>query len=99
MKKSSLLQSLKKKTENFNKGKNLLETEIEKSPGEIEFRFLRFIIQENAPPIVHYRKNMEEDRELIYSSFASLPSHLQNEIISYATHSKLLNLETLNKLK
>lgn len=55
----------------FNKGTDLIEAAIEKSPSDIELRFFRYIIQGNTPAFLGYKSNMEEDRNLITSKLKS----------------------------
>lgn len=42
------------KLASFKQGRELLEQEIEKQPKEVEFRFVRMIIQEQAPAFLNY---------------------------------------------
>ena len=95
MKRSLFIHSVKQKMDSFKMGKELLETEITKSPNNVEFRFLRLIIQENAPPIVKYNKNIKEDGEFIYNNFGKIDKALQDEIIRFSAHSLHLEKELL----
>lgn len=49
----------------FNEGKNDLQELIEKDKKNTELRLIRLSIQENAPRILGYNDNIEEDREFI----------------------------------
>lgn len=84
--------SPKQKLALFKSGRSKLETVISKEPSNVEFRFLRYIIQENAPWIVNYHSNKDEDAEMIRSHFHSLSALLQHEITEYSKKSKGLKL-------
>jgi hypothetical protein len=77
----------------FTKGHGLLEDAIKRDPDNVEFRFLRLMIQENAPWILGYQAEEEMDSEFIRKSFRSLPEDLQKTITSYNKKSKLLKLQ------
>lgn len=74
----------------FNKGKSLLEKEIESDPSNVEFRFLRLIIQENAPGIVMYSDNISTDAKRIKEGVNKLSDPLKEFILAYAKTSKAL---------
>lgn len=46
----------------FNKGKNLLETALEREPANIELIFFRFTTQCNAPGFLAYRNKLTSDK-------------------------------------
>jgi len=77
----------------FKQGRALLEGAIAKDPENAEFRFLRLIIQENAPGVLGYKNNITKDREFIQKSFSSLPEDLQKTIADYNKKSKVLKLQ------
>ena len=76
----------------FRKGHELLEDAIKSDPTNIEFRFLRLMIQENAPEFLGYNENEEKDSEYIRNAFRSLPEILQKTILAYNKISKVLKL-------
>lgn len=93
MKKSGLMKApAKEKISVFKSGKQKLEAVIAKDPDNAEYRFLRYIIQENAPKVVKYNKDLKEDAELIKSEFKNLPTSLQQVITDYSKKSKGLKL-------
>lgn len=93
MKKSGLMKApAKEKISVFKSGKQKLEAAIAKNPDNAEYRFLRYIIQENAPKVVKYNKDLKEDAELIRSAFKNLPASLQQVITDYSKKSKGLKL-------
>ncbi len=96
MRKAHLVKGPGQKLSEFKSGAKLLESEIDKNPGEVEFRFLRLIIQENAPRILSYSDNIEHDKEMIIKGFGKLDEDLKTEIRNYAKRSKVLPAEQLN---
>jgi hypothetical protein len=77
----------------FKKGHKLLEAAIKQDPDNTEFRFLRLMIQENAPGILGYKVDEEKDSEFIRKSYKSLPEDLQKTIADYNKTSKVLKLQ------
>lgn len=77
----------------FKQGHILLEAAIKQDPNNAEFRFLRLIIQENAPGILGYKSDEEKDSEFIRKSYKSLPEDLQKTIANYNKKSKVLKLQ------
>ncbi len=90
MKKSSFLKSPGKKMELFKKGMQLLESEINKSPENVEYRFLRLSVQENVPPFLKYQKDIKKDKEMIIREYKKLDDELKRIIIEYSKESKIL---------
>lgn len=92
MKKSGFEKTPKEKLELFKQGKTLLEKEISSNAKNTEYRFLRLIIQENAPAILKYQSNIAEDAKWIKANYSSLATEVKNSIVSYAKTSKNLDL-------
>ncbi len=92
MKKAGLVSKAKEKLSLFKAGRLKLENAIKKDKENAEFNFLRLIIQEHAPKIVEYRKNLENDISIIRSNYKKLPQEVQQAIIDYSKKSKLLRL-------
>lgn len=90
MKKSGLLTKAKEKLSLFKSGRTKLEAAIKNDEGNIEYHFLRMIIQENAPKIVKYKNNLADDRDLIRSSFKKLDPVVQQVVKDYSKKSKFL---------
>lgn len=90
MKLSGLQKGPSTKLKTFKEGRGLLEAEITNEPENLEWRFLRLAIQENAPKILKYSQNLSEDKAYISSHFNSTPIDLQKIIINYSTNSSIL---------
>lgn len=56
----------------FNKGKDMLNMAINKSPDQVELRFLRFCVQTNAPAFLGYKNEIPADKSLILKKYSSL---------------------------
>ena len=92
MKKAQLVSKPKDKLKLFKTGRSKLESSISSNKENTEYRFLRLIIQEHAPKIVKYRKDLEEDSRLIRSNYKSLSSELQQIISDYSKKSNILKI-------
>lgn len=90
MKLSSYQKTPKEKLAKFNEGKKLLETAIQKHGANCEYRFLRLLIQENAPKQLKYNGNMEEDAAKIIANFSELKEVTKDAITNYAKKSSYL---------
>ena len=90
MKKSSSLSSLKEKLDLFKIGHSLLEKEISTNPSNVEYRFLRLVIQEKAPRILKYNVNIDEDKSLIIKGFSQLPTNVKQFVRDYCLTSSVL---------
>lgn len=88
IKKSDFQKDVKIKIATFKEGAKILENEISLDKDNVEFRFIRFIIQENAPKILKYNLNIEEDKKIIVQNYKNTNAFLQNEIVKY---SKIFN--------
>lgn len=65
----------------FTEGATLLEYAILEEPNNIEARYIRLGIQENAPKIVGYQKNKKEDKRFILDHYNELSSKELKELI------------------
>jgi len=91
MKKAGLLKKAKDKIELFKAGRKKLEAVIKLEPENAEWRFLRLMIQENAPKAVNYRNELDIDSKFIANNYKSLSPVVQKAINSYSKNSKILN--------
>ncbi len=90
MKKSSFLKPPARKIDLFNKGMLLLESEINKFPENVEYRFLRLSIQEHAPKILKYHKDIKKDKEMIIREYKNLDKEMKSIIMDYSKKSGIL---------
>ncbi|WP_184547660.1 hypothetical protein [Mucilaginibacter sp. FT3.2] len=95
MKKASLVGKPKDKLSFFKAGRIKLETALLAEPGNTDLHFLRLVIQEKAPKIVHYRADIEKDKTLIIKNFKGLQPVVQQAIVDYSKTSKVLHTEDL----
>jgi hypothetical protein len=91
MRKAGLKGGPKEKLSLFKSGHIKLEKAISKDEKNIEYRFLRIIIQENAPKVLGYHFDLEKDSDYIRKNFKKLSSIVQNAIADYSKKSKILN--------
>ena len=92
MKRASQLTSLTEKTKMFKSGKTLLEIAISLDHTNVEYRFLRLIIQENAPSVLGYSDCIAADAKKIKAGYKALPESVKNAVIAYAKTSDKLEL-------
>jgi hypothetical protein len=85
----------KLKLATFNKGKSLLEAAINTHHSNTEFRFLRLMIQENAPVFLNYTAQLKTDAQQIHAGFKQLSVAVQKHVRAYAQTSKYLNVNLL----
>lgn len=98
MRKADFATTPKKKLDTFKLGHKLLEEAIVIEPNNVEFRFLRLMIQENAPKVLKYNSQTIEDGNLVKEHFKVLDSKLQGQIVAYAQQSTVLKpSDFLNK--
>lgn len=90
MKAAQFQKTAKDKMSLFNAGKKLLESEIKSNDGNAEYRFLRLLIQENAPKQLKYNGNIEEDVLSIVGGYSKLKESTKAAIDSYAKKSASL---------
>ena len=91
MKKAGMVTKAKEKLSLFKAGRLKLEASIKNDKGNAEFNFLRLIIQEHAPKVVDYHKDLETDVSVIRSNYKTLPPAVQQAISDYSKKSKVLN--------
>jgi hypothetical protein len=92
MKRAGQLKSLSDKSKMFKAGKDLLETAISLDHTNVEYRFLRLIIQENAPAILGYSDCISADAKKVKAGYKTLPESVKNAVIDYAKTSNNLDL-------
>ncbi len=99
MRKAGLLTMPGEKLRSFKSGRIKLESALSKDSANAEYHFLRLIIQEHAPGIVRYSKDIQKDASFIRRSFKDLSPAVQKAILDYSKNSKNLNAEDLDPKK
>lgn len=95
MRKAGLVKRPAEKLKYFKAGRIKFETALLNDKDNPEFRFLRFAIQEHAPKIVKYNKDLEADKQFILKEYKNLPSVVQQAILDYTKNSKILKAQDL----
>jgi len=95
MKKSGMLKRPKDKLDAFKNGRDLLEEAIAADLDNTEFRFLRLVIQEQAPGILKYNDKKQEDAGKVADGFGELPDVVQDFVKNYAQNSETLVAKNL----
>jgi hypothetical protein len=90
MRKAGLLTAPVQKLTVFKQGAKKLEAAIEAQPKNAEYRFLRLMIQENAPKILGYNDKLKPDSRAINSQLQSLDPATRAAVRHYAAKSKYL---------
>lgn len=90
MLKASFPASPSRKLNLFKSGHKKLEAAIQKDSLNAELRFLRLMIQENAPGMLGYKSDIEKDSAYIRKSFKTLPEVVQQALQNYSKKSKVL---------
>ena len=70
------------KLSSFSEGKSFLESSIEKDTANVELRYLRLTIQNNAPSFLGYKSKVDDDRNFLTSSLSKLKDEELKTIIS-----------------
>lgn len=91
MKKAGIIKGPKEKLDTFKAGKELLDSAITSEPQNAEFRFLRLVIQEQAPAILNYNDKKKEDAALVVNTYSDFPEVVKNFVRSYAQTSSTLS--------
>ena len=97
MKKAGLLTEPKDRLKTFKEGRAGLESAISKDSTNSEYRFLRILIQENAPKIVHYTSEIKKDALYLRTNYKSLPLTAKKALNDYSKTSKELKPEDFKK--
>lgn len=95
MTKAGIIKGAGKKLKTFKQGRELLESAITQDNDNGEYRFLRLMIQENAPDILGYNKEMDDDVAIVQKTYANLPKEVKAAIQDYSNQSKLLKASSL----
>ena len=93
MKRAGLRSSVKDKLGDFKTGGKKLEAAIGADSTNVEYRFLRLCIQENAPRFLGYHSDMDRDNLYIRRHFKQLTPEVQDAVKAYSQQSHVLKLE------
>jgi hypothetical protein len=93
MKRASVLIMPTDKLDNFKKGAKKLETAIHVDSSNVEYRFLRLMIQEHTPKILKYHSSIQGDAAFIKKNYKQLSPDVQKILIDYSQTSKALKPE------
>jgi hypothetical protein len=96
MRKAGLVKLPAQKLKFFKAGRIKFDTAIATDKDNVEYHFLRFAIQEHAPKIVKYNKDIEVDKKIIIASYKNLSAVVQHAIMDYTKNSKVLHATDLN---
>jgi hypothetical protein len=91
MKKAGLIKGASHKLTMFKAVREKLENMLNKYADNAEYRFLRLMIQEKAPRILGYDKQIEEDHKYVIEHFKTIPEAAQKAILNYSKSSKVLS--------
>lgn len=91
MRKAGLIKIPAEKLHFFKLGYIKLEGAISDNPDNVEYRFLRLTIQENAPHIVKYYHQIPMDKAIIVKGFKNLSPEIKDAVREYSKTSKVLN--------
>lgn len=95
MKKAGLVSPIRTKLNLFKEGHGKLQRAIKHDPSNGTYRFLRLIIQENAPGILNYNDDIAEDSRYVNQVFDTLSPVVKNAAMDYGKRSKALRIEKI----
>ncbi len=90
MRKAGVVSGIGQKYTLFKDGSKAMEAAIKAQPNNPELRFLRLMIQEQAPSLLGYSSNIEEDSKMVIKNFKDLPTETQYAVAGYSKKSKVL---------
>jgi hypothetical protein len=93
MKKANLVSLPKHKLSLFKAGRVKLEKALQSDSSNVEYRFLRLIIEEHAPKVVKYHSQLADDAQYIRQYFGRLSPAVQHVVIDYSKTSRALKNE------
>lgn len=88
------------KLNSFKAGKKLMDAALKKRYGDPEIHFLRLTIQKNAPAILKYNKEIQEDTNQIVKHWHTIASSkLKKQIKDFLVANELVGSKVLSGLK
>lgn len=91
MRKSGFVSPAKAQLLLFKSGRDQLEASIAADSTNAEYRFLRLLVQENAPKLVKYNSEIEKDAAYLRKNYRTLPPAAQKAVLHYSKSSKVLS--------
>jgi hypothetical protein len=98
MRKADKLKLPAQRLKAFKAGRMKFDPAIAANADNVEFHFLRLAIQEHAPKIVKYNKDIEADKKIVIKGYKNQPPAVQHAIIDYAKKSKVLSVSDFNSI-
>jgi len=71
----------------FKEGATLIENAVDNEGSNIEIRYIRMSVQENAPKILGYHKDLENDKDFILKNFDTSKSAVKQVITDFVLRS------------
>ncbi|WP_209402633.1 hypothetical protein [Pseudozobellia sp. WGM2] len=65
----------------FNDGRELLEYAVEAQASNVEIRCIRLSVQENAPRILGYHKDIDTDKQFIIDNYSSMKDKAAKDFV------------------
>jgi hypothetical protein len=93
MKQAGFENNPSKKLDYFRQGSKILDSEISSNPNNAEFRFIRIVIQENAPFFLGYNSQISDDTKILIQHFKQLDPFLQDYIKQYSHRSQAFSIK------
>ena len=90
MRRAGMEKDAKKRMDRFRTGRQKLERMIAKDTNNVEYRFLRLIIQEHVPKGVPYRADMDRDAAMIAEHLDAMPAEAREAVRKYSKSSARL---------
>lgn len=87
------------KLQYFKAGAKNIESAVKSAPNNSEIRFIRLSIQYNAPSLLSYSENIEEDKSYILTHFKTESSKTQRVLLDYKEGSTFFTKSELQQLK
>ncbi len=96
MRKAGITARPAEKLKLFKAGRIKLEAALLNDNTNVEYHFLRLIIQEKAPKVVKYTQDLVADKQIILKEYKNLPAVVQHAIADYAKTSIIIKPQDLN---
>lgn len=81
-------KAIAEKSKNFKEGAKMVEFAVMTEPDNIEIRMIRLSIQEKAPKILKYNRNIKEDKNFLLDHYKEQSGALKPYIKNFILQSK-----------